>query len=100
MLFHPQIVDPRLNLQAVAREWFGNGVPPPVEGRLEFVQDTGMSVTHSLVELRGLQMEASGYHVHQIPVQVDAFLDHIGSYIPTELITNPVSANAIFPVHS
>ena len=71
-------------LQAVAREWFGNGVPPPVEGRweasltcrtnahlttifvimrschsytlihmffrLEFVQDTGMSITHRLGE--------------------------------------------------
>jgi len=55
--------------KAVAREWFGNGVPPPVEGRLEFVQDTGMSITHSLVELRGLSSEASGYHVHEIPVQ-------------------------------
>ena len=53
--------------QAVAREWFGNGVPPPLEGRLEFVEDTGMSVTHTLVELRGLGGEAGGYHVHQVP---------------------------------
>ena len=38
--------------QAVAREWFGNGVAPPVDGRLEFIQDTSMSMTHSLVELQ------------------------------------------------
>ena len=39
-----------LFVEAVAREWFGNGVPPPVEGRLEFIQDTAMSVTHRWAE--------------------------------------------------
>ena len=53
----------------MAREWFGNGIPPPVSGRLEFIQDTEMSVTHTLVELAGLEEFAHSYHIHQIPVQ-------------------------------
>jgi len=39
--------------KAVAREWFGNGAPTPVSGRLEFVQDEG-DMSHSLVDLDGL----------------------------------------------
>ena len=53
----------------MAREWFGNGIAPPVDGRLEFIQDTSMSVTHSLVELNGMEGHAHSYHVHLIPVQ-------------------------------
>jgi len=55
--------------KAVAREWYGNGIPPPINGRLEFIQDTGSSETHTLVELEGLEKFAKGYHVHEIPVQ-------------------------------
>ena len=33
-----------LPLQAVAREWFGNGVPPPVEGRGEAYLSLGTNV--------------------------------------------------------
>ena len=57
--------------KAVARQWFGNGVqPPPVKGRLEFIQDTDASVTHSLVDLKGMEAGvANAFHVHQIPVQ-------------------------------
>eukprot|EP00094_Tigriopus_californicus_P005910 TCALIF_05695-PA protein Name:"Similar to sodE Superoxide dismutase [Cu-Zn] 5 (Dictyostelium discoideum)" AED:0.01 eAED:0.01 QI:0/-1/0/1/-1/1/1/0/1143 len=56
--------------KAVARDWFGNGViPPPVDGKLEFIQDTGKSLAHTLVDLQGLDEEAYAYHVHLIPVQ-------------------------------
>jgi len=55
--------------KAVARTWFGNGIPPPVNGRLEFIQDTPMSQTASLVELDGMESFASSYHIHNIPVQ-------------------------------
>jgi len=55
--------------KAVAREWFGNGIPPPVDGKLEFIQDTAMSTTHTLVDLHGLAGSAHSYHVHVIPVQ-------------------------------
>ena len=58
-----------INEQAVATEWFGNGIPPPVSGKFEFVADTGMSMTHSLVELEELEEGAGHYHVHSIPVQ-------------------------------
>ena len=37
----------------MAREWFGNGAPTSVSGRLEFVQDEG-DMSHTLVELDGL----------------------------------------------
>ena len=58
--------------KAVARHWFGNGIqPPPVKGRLEFIQDTDASLTHSLVDLKGMEAGvANAFHVHQIPVQV------------------------------
>ena len=58
--------------KAVARQWFGNGIqPPPVKGRLEFIQDTDSSITHSLVDLKGMEAGvANAFHVHQIPVQV------------------------------
>jgi hypothetical protein len=36
----------------VAREWYGNGAPTPLTGRLEFIQDTELSATHTLVELQ------------------------------------------------
>ena len=56
--------------KAVVKEWFGNGVQPaPVSGRLEFIQDTERSMTHTLVDLKGMKGEANAYHVHQIPVQ-------------------------------
>lgn len=55
--------------KAVAKDWFGNGVPPPITGRLEFIQDTEQSPTHALVDLHGLDQLANGYHVHTIPVQ-------------------------------
>jgi Cu/Zn superoxide dismutase len=57
--------------KAVARQWFGNGVrPPPVKGRLEFIQDTDRSITHSLVDLKGMEAGvANAFHVHQVPVQ-------------------------------
>jgi hypothetical protein len=44
--------------KAVAREWFGNGAPTPVSGRLEFVQDEG-DMSHSLVDLDGLGGQVS-----------------------------------------
>jgi Cu/Zn superoxide dismutase len=55
--------------QGVARDWYGNGAPTAVTGRLEFIQDTALSPTHTLVELQGLGGEASTYHIHEIPVQ-------------------------------
>eukprot|EP00095_Tigriopus_kingsejongensis_P007890 snap_masked-scaffold720_size106930-processed-gene-0.10 protein:Tk07890 transcript:snap_masked-scaffold720_size106930-processed-gene-0.10-mRNA-1 annotation:"hypothetical protein L798_15715" len=56
--------------KAVAQNWFGNGVvPPPVDGKLEFIQDTSRSTAHTLVDLKGLDQEAYAYHIHLIPVQ-------------------------------
>lgn len=55
--------------KAVARRWFGNGHTPPIKGRLEFIQDTTLDATHTLVDLHGMNGVANAYHVHQISIQ-------------------------------
>ncbi len=56
--------------KAVVTDWFGNGVtPPPVSGRMEFIQNLANSETHTLVDLKTLNGVANAYHVHVIPVQ-------------------------------
>jgi hypothetical protein len=56
--------------KAVVTDWFGNGVvPPPIAGRLEFVQEMPGQQTSVLVDLKKLKGEANAYHVHVIPVQ-------------------------------
>ena len=69
--------------KAVARQWFGNGVqPPPVKGRLEFIQDTDASVTHSLVDLKGMEAGvANAFHVHQIPVQASRDFSWLAKFL-------------------
>ena len=59
----------RYRHRAVARTWFGNGVPPPVEGRVEFLQDGPKASTYTFVDLKSLDGVANAYHVHKIPVQ-------------------------------
>ena len=58
----------RYRHKAVAREWFGNGAPTPVDGRLEFIQDEG-GMSHTLVDLKGLGGQANSYHIHVVPIQ-------------------------------
>jgi len=58
----------RYRHKAVAREWFGNGAPTSVDGRLEFIQDEG-GMSHTLVDLKGLGGQANSYHIHVIPIQ-------------------------------
>ena len=69
--------------KAVARQWFGNGVqPPPVKGRLEFIQDTDASVTHALVDLKGMEAGvANAFHVHQIPVQASRDFSWLAKFL-------------------
>ena len=56
--------------KAVANNWFGNGIKPPIDGsRLEFIQNTKTSESFSLVKFKKLQNLAYAYHVHEIPVQ-------------------------------
>lgn len=54
--------------KVLAKDWFGNGVPVSVKGKIEFTQQSEYEVTNIDVQLKGL-MENSGYHVHIAPVQ-------------------------------
>jgi len=85
--------------KAVAREWFGNGIAPPVEGRMEFIQDTAITTTHLLVEVEGLDKLADTYHIHAIPVQPqlefacspDAVGDHFNPWNVDKTTSPPAS---------
>ncbi|KAJ3625819.1 hypothetical protein MTP99_016359 [Tenebrio molitor] len=54
--------------KAVAKEWFPNGKPITVKGKIEFYQQTEYDVTNVEVDLQGL-VDNSGYHVHITPVE-------------------------------
>lgn len=54
--------------KVVAKDWFGNGVPVSVKGKLEMVQQSEYEITNVEVQLKGLE-ETSGYHIHVAPVQ-------------------------------
>lgn len=47
----------------MARNWFANGVPLTVNGRLEMVQASEYDITNVDFKVDGLD-ENSGYHVH------------------------------------
>ncbi|KAJ3643412.1 hypothetical protein Zmor_026124 [Zophobas morio] len=54
--------------KAVAKEWFPNGNPISVSGKIEFYQQTEYDITNVEVNLQGL-VDNSGYHIHITPVE-------------------------------
>ncbi|KAF5278486.1 hypothetical protein FQA39_LY05975 [Lamprigera yunnana] len=54
--------------KAVAKEWFPNGSPATVQGKIEFFQQTEYDITNVEVLLEGLDNN-KGYHVHITPIQ-------------------------------
>ncbi|XP_025833804.1 uncharacterized protein LOC108743229 [Agrilus planipennis] len=54
--------------KAVAKDWFPNGEPSSVQGKLEFYQQTEFEITNVEVDIEGLE-DTSGYHVHITPVE-------------------------------
>ena len=55
--------------KAVVRDWFGNGIKPPLKGRLVFLQETPYDMTETKISLHGMQGIANKYHVHMVPVR-------------------------------
>lgn len=49
--------------KAVARDWYANGVPLSLTGKLEMFQQSEYDLTSVEVGLKGL-VANSGYHVH------------------------------------
>ncbi|KZC13221.1 hypothetical protein WN55_05919, partial [Dufourea novaeangliae] len=57
--------------KAVVKDWFGNGEPISLKGKLEFIQQTEYDVTNAEVNLDGLNGQMKGYHIHMTPVEQD-----------------------------
>lgn len=49
--------------KVVAKDWFGNGVPVNMKGKLEMLQQSEYELTNVEVHLKELEKN-SGYHVH------------------------------------
>ncbi|PSN32762.1 hypothetical protein C0J52_15463 [Blattella germanica] len=54
--------------KAVIKDWYGNGIPTTLKGKIELFQQTEYDVTDIEVDLEGL-VDNSGYHIHVAPVQ-------------------------------
>ena len=55
--------------KAVVREWYGNGIRPPLKGRMVFLQESPYDMTHTKISLHGMKGIANKYHVHMVPVR-------------------------------
>lgn len=51
--------------KAVARDWYANGVPLTVKGKIEIFQQSEYEITNIEVHVKGL-IANSGYHVHVV----------------------------------
>ncbi|XP_053680518.1 uncharacterized protein LOC128731419 [Anopheles nili] len=56
--------------KVVARDWYSNGDPLTIKGKLEIVQQSEYDHTNVEVDFKGLDKN-SGYHVHVAPVEGD-----------------------------
>ncbi|XP_062551258.1 uncharacterized protein LOC134216338 [Armigeres subalbatus] len=56
--------------KVVARDWYSNGDPLTIKGKLEMLQQSEYDMTNVEVDFKGL-VENSGYHVHIAPVEGD-----------------------------
>lgn len=56
--------------KVVARDWYSNGDPLTMKGKLEMVQQSEYDLTNVEVDFKGL-IANSGYHVHIAPVEGD-----------------------------
>lgn len=53
--------------KAVAKDWYANGVPLTLTGKLEMFQQSEYGITNVEVGFKGL-IENSGYHVHIVSI--------------------------------
>lgn len=51
--------------KVVARDWYSNGDPLTIKGKLEMVQQSEYDLTNVEVDFKGL-IENSGYHIHVV----------------------------------
>lgn len=52
--------------KTVVKDWFGNGLTTPVDGKIEFVQETEFSSTSIQMDLTGLQGEVGKFGIYSV----------------------------------
>lgn len=62
--------------KAVVKEWFGNGAPTTVDGKIEFIQETEFSSSSIQIELKGLAGKAGKYGIYSVIHVWLAFIEH------------------------
>jgi hypothetical protein len=50
--------------KTVVKDWFGNGLTTPVEGKVEIIQETEFSSSSIQMDLTGLRGEAGRYGIY------------------------------------
>ncbi|XP_017091861.2 uncharacterized protein Rsod [Drosophila bipectinata] len=56
--------------KVVAKEWYANGDPLTVSGRVEITQQSEYDISNVEVQLKGLN-DNTGYHIHRTPVEAN-----------------------------
>ncbi|XP_070142466.1 LOW QUALITY PROTEIN: uncharacterized protein Rsod, partial [Drosophila kikkawai] len=56
--------------KVVAKEWYANGDPLTVSGRVEITQQSEYDISNVEVQFKGLQ-DNTGYHIHRTPVEAN-----------------------------
>ncbi|KAL9892126.1 superoxide dismutase family protein Rsod isoform 1-T1 [Glossina fuscipes fuscipes] len=56
--------------KVVAKEWYANGDPLTVNGKIEMTQQSEYDISNLEVQFKGLQ-DNSGYHIHMTPVEAN-----------------------------
>ena len=52
--------------KTVVKDWFGNGLTTPVEGKIEVIQETEFSSSSIQIDLTGLRGEAGRYGIYSV----------------------------------
>lgn len=52
--------------KTVVKDWFGNGLTTPVDGKIEFIQETEFSSTSIQMDLNGLNGEVGKFGIHSV----------------------------------
>lgn len=52
--------------KAVVKDWFGNGLSSPVDGKVEFIQETEFSSSSIQMDLTGLNGQAGKYGIYSV----------------------------------
>lgn len=60
--------------KTVVKDWFGNGLTTPVEGKVEVIQETEFSSSSVQMDLTGLRGEAGKYGIYSVRICIPGIL--------------------------